>query len=74
MITREKAISNIKIKDATLGQKHTAPLSLHPFPVVGVITEGNITFQIEDEPVQHPKAAGKFNESANMRIARFDND
>lgn len=57
-----------------MGPKQKAPLHLHPSPVVGVVTEGVIAYQIEGEPVQYLKAGDAFYEPANVRVARFDND
>ncbi len=67
-------VSRVEIKDVTLAPGVTAPLHLHPCPVVGTVTEGAIAFQIEGKPVQHLKAGDAFYEPAQARIARFDND
>jgi len=74
MIASGKTISQIEIKEVTMGPKVKAPLHLHPCPVVGVITEGAISFQIEGETVQYLKTGDAFYEPAHARIARFDND
>ena len=74
MITSGKTISQIEIKEVTMGPKVKAPLHLHPCPVVGVITEGTISFQIEGENVQYLKTGDAFYEPANVRVVRFDND
>jgi len=74
MITSGKTVSQIEIKEVTMGPKVKAPLHLHPCPVVGVITEGTISFQIEGEAVQYLKTGEAFYEPANVRVARFDND
>jgi quercetin dioxygenase-like cupin family protein len=73
-IASEKVVSKIEIKEVTMGPKQRAPLHLHPCPVVGVVTEGTISFQIEGEAVQHLKVGDAFYEPANVRVARFDND
>lgn len=73
-ITPEQSIASVEIKEVTLGPKQKAPLHLHPCPVVGVITEGTIAFQIEGEAVQYLKVGDAFYEPANVRVARFDND
>jgi quercetin dioxygenase-like cupin family protein len=74
MITSAKTISRIEIKEVTMGPKVIAPLHLHPCPVVGVIIEGTISFQIEGENVQYLKTDDAFYEPADERVARFDND
>lgn len=74
MITSGKTISKIEIKEVTMGAKQKAPLHLHPCPVVGVITEGTISYQIEGESVQYLNVGDAFYEPAYVRVARFDND
>ena len=73
-ITPEISISSVEIKEVTMGPKQKVPLHLHPCPVVGIITEGTIAFQIEGEAVQYLEAGDAFYEPANVRVARFDND
>ncbi len=55
-----KMISKIEIKEVTLGPNVKAPLHLHPCPVVGIVSAGEITFQIEGKPVQYLKAGDAF--------------
>ena len=74
MIDAGKSIERVEIKEVTMGPTQKAPLHLHPSPTLGVITEGLISFQIEGEPVQYLKAGDAFYESANVRVAKFDND
>lgn len=69
-----KSIAKIEIKEVILGPGLRAPLHLHPCPVVGVVTEGTVVFQIEGDAVQHLKAGDAFYEPANKRVARFDNE
>ncbi|MDD4912108.1 MAG: cupin domain-containing protein [Sideroxydans sp.] len=69
-----KPISTIEIMEVTLGPKIKAPLHLHPCPVLGIVSAGEIAFQIEGAPVQHLKVGDAFYEPANARIARFDNE
>ncbi len=57
-----------------MGPKQKAPLHLHPCPVVGVVTEGTISFQIEGDIVQYLNVGDAFYEPANVRVAHFDND
>ena len=68
-----KTIARVEIKEVTMGPGQRAPRHLHPCPVVGVITEGVIAFQIEGKPVRRLQAGDAFYEPANVRIARFDN-
>ncbi len=73
-IDPEKSVATVEIKQITLGPKQNAPLHLHPCPVVGVIVEGAIKFQIEGQAVQHLKAGDAFYEPANVHITHFDNE
>jgi quercetin dioxygenase-like cupin family protein len=73
-ISPEKSISNVDIQEITLVPNRRGTLHLHPVPVLNVIKEGTITFQIEGEPAQHLKTGDVFYEPANVRIARIDND
>ena len=57
-----------------MGPGIKAPLHLHPCPTVGVISEGEISFQIEGQPVQHLKVGDAFYEPADVRVAKFNND
>ena len=73
-LVSDRAISKVEIKEITLGPMVRAPLHLHPCPVVGIVSAGEIAFQIEGAPVQHLKVGDAFYEPANVRIARFDNE
>lgn len=73
-MTPEKVIARTEITELTLVPKRQGPLHLHPIPVLTVIEEGNITFQIDGQPVQHLKAGDVFYEPTNVRIAHLDNE
>lgn len=73
-ITPRQSLEKIEIKEVILPPKLQAPLHLHPCPVVGVVQEGGIIFQVAGGPVQRLKAGDAFYEPANVRIARFDNE
>ena len=73
-IASGKMISKVEIKEVVLESRQSIPLHLHPCPVVGVITEGTVAYQIEGETVQYLKAGEAFYEPAYVRIARFDNE
>ncbi|MDR3419071.1 MAG: cupin domain-containing protein [Nevskia sp.] len=68
-----RTVSRVEIKEVTLGPLQHVPLHLHPCPVVGLVTEGEIAFQIEGEGVRYLKAGDAFHEPAGVRVARFDN-
>ncbi len=67
-------VSRVEIKQVTLAPKVKAPLHLHPCPVLGTVTQGEIALQIEGKPVQHLKAGDAYYEPAHAHIARFDNE
>lgn len=73
-ITPHQPLAKIEIKEVVLAPKLRAPLHLHPCPVIGVVEEGSIAFQIEGQQVQWLKTGDAFYEPANVRIARFDNE
>jgi len=70
----EKTISSAEIKEVTLGPRVRTGLHLHPCPVVGVITEGTISFQTEGSAVQQLRPGDAFYEPANVRVLHFDNN
>lgn len=74
MIDPEKTVSTILNQEVTIGPNQKSPLHIHPCPTIGIITKGEIAFQIEGKLVQHLKAGDTFYEPANVRIARFDNE
>jgi quercetin dioxygenase-like cupin family protein len=74
VIASGKVVSRIEIKEVTLGPKQSAPLHLHPCPVVGVVMAGAIAYQIEGETVRHLKVGDAFYEPSDVPVARFDNE
>jgi quercetin dioxygenase-like cupin family protein len=64
----------VEVKSITMAPGVKAGLHLHPCPVVGVITHGTISFQIEGEEMQTLRSGDAFFEPANRRVTRFDND
>lgn len=47
---------------------------MHPCPTIGVVTEGEIVFQIEGEQAKHLKIGDAFYEPADIRVAKFNNE
>ena len=74
IIPSHKMVSRVEIKEVTMGPKQKAPLHFHPCPVVGVVTEGVITYQIEGDEIRHLGAGDAFYEPAKIRVACFNND
>ncbi|HXU94788.1 MAG TPA: cupin domain-containing protein [Gallionella sp.] len=73
-LTQVRPLARIEAKEVVLEPGLHAPLHLHPCPVVGVVMEGGIVFQIEGKPVQRLGAGDAFYEPANARVVRFDNE
>lgn len=68
------AVSKVEIQEVAMGPGVKAPLHLHPCPTMGIITEGEISFQIEGQPISYLKAGDAFYEPKGIRVAKFDND
>jgi quercetin dioxygenase-like cupin family protein len=68
-------VSPQEVKGARIGfaPGQPTPRHLHPIPVVGVVTKGSFTFQIEGQAAKTIKTGEPFYEPADVRIARFDN-
>ncbi len=74
VIAPAKPVSRVEVQEVTMGPGVKAPLHLHPCPTMGVVSEGEISFQIEGQRVRRLKAGDAFYEPADVRVARFDND
>ena len=74
IIDGSKHVAKIEIQEVTMNVGIDAPLHLHPCPTVGVVTEGQIAFEIEGEQTQHLKVGDAFYEPADVRVAKFNND
>jgi len=73
-LSPEKTVTTVEIKEVTIPPHSKTPLHLHPIPVVGVIDEGVIAFQIEGQPLQHLRPGDAYFEPANTHILHFDNE
>ena len=69
-----KLVSKVEIQEIVMNVGVNAPLHLHPCPTVGIVTEGNIIFEIEGENPQFLKAGDAFFEPSNIRVAKFNNN
>ena len=74
LIDRRKPVAKIEVQEVTMNVGIEAPLHLHPCPTVGVVTEGQIAFEIEGEQTQHLNVGDAFYEPAHVRVAKFNND
>lgn len=69
-----RLISKVEIQEIAMNVGVDAPLHLHPCPTVGIVTEGNIVFEIEGEQPQYLKPGDAFYEPSDVRVAKFNND
>ncbi len=53
LIDQRKLVAKIETQEVTINVGIEPPLHLHPFPTVGVATEGQIAFEIEGERPLH---------------------
>ncbi|HET8870168.1 MAG TPA: cupin domain-containing protein [Aquabacterium sp.] len=73
-ISPSHSYSRIKTQEISIDPGIGAPLHLHPCPTFGVISQGEISFQIEGHPPQLLKVGDAFFEPADTRIAKFNNE
>lgn len=74
MFDSVQSVSKVEMQEVTMGPGTKAPLHLHPCPTMGIVTEGTIAFQIENQPVKYLNSGDAFYEPANVRIAKFNNE
>ncbi|MBX3737687.1 MAG: cupin domain-containing protein [Candidatus Didemnitutus sp.] len=73
VIDPARSVASIAIKRVTLQPHSPTGLHLHPCPVIGVVMEGEILFQLEGGPRQILRAGDAVHEPANARVLHFDN-
>jgi quercetin dioxygenase-like cupin family protein len=73
-VSPEKTVTTVEIKEVTIPPRSKTALHIHPIPVVGVIDQGIIDFQVEGQPLQHLHPGDAYFEPANTRILHFDNE
>jgi quercetin dioxygenase-like cupin family protein len=66
------SVERVEIKALTIGPGLKTGLHRHPCPVVGVIQEGQILFQVEGEPSRVLKPGDAFFEPPHRRMLHFD--
>ena len=67
-------VVKVEIQEVTMEPGIKAPLHLHPCHTMGIINEGTIAFQVENQPVRYLKSGDSFYEPANVRVAKFNNE
>ncbi len=73
IINPARPVASAAIKRVTLQPHSPTGLHLHPCPVVGIVIEGEILFQLEGGPRQILRAGDAVYEPANARVLHFDN-
>lgn len=66
------AVDRVAIREVRMPAGQLAGRHLHPCPVVGVVLEGSILFQVEGEEAQVLHAGDAFFEPADVPILHFD--
>ncbi len=74
VIERGKPVAKVAVQEVTMSVGVHAPLHLHPCPTMGVVTKGEITFEMEGAPVRHLTVGEAFYEPADVRVAKFNNE
>jgi len=66
------SIARVEVKRVTLSPGFASGLHLHSCPLVGVVVDGSILFQIDGEPSRVLTAGDAFFAAAGTRVRRFD--
>jgi quercetin dioxygenase-like cupin family protein len=72
-ISPARLVANAAVKQVILPPHCPTGLHLHPCPVVGVLLEGEILFQLEGGPAQILHPGDAVYEPADARVLHFDN-
>jgi quercetin dioxygenase-like cupin family protein len=68
-----KTIARVHAAAIDLAPGQQSGLHIHPIPVVGHVTAGEITFQIAGQPSTTLRAGDAFYEPAHTKMEHFDN-
>ncbi len=72
LLDSPKTVERIEIRRVDIAPNIASGPHLHPCPVVGMILEGSVLFQVEGEPARVLQSGDAFYEPANTRIPHFD--
>ena len=73
-VSPAKRVTMVKVNAVTLEPMRKGPLHSHPVPVLTLVEEGRIAFQVDGQPLQHLGAGDTFFEPADARIVHVDNE
>jgi quercetin dioxygenase-like cupin family protein len=68
-----KAVTQVQAAQISLPPRQIAGRHRHSMPVVGYVTAGAISFQVEGEPIHTLRSGDAFYEPPNTVITHFDN-
>ena len=68
-----KQVNMVKIQEVVMDVGIDAPLHLHPCPTMGIVLEGEIIYQGENEEGKILRIGDAFYEPANAHILKFNN-
>ncbi len=71
-LRQAKDTGRIEIREIRMLPGYAGGQHVHNGPVVGSITEGSVTYQIDGQPATVLQAGDVFYEPEDVRIARFD--
>jgi quercetin dioxygenase-like cupin family protein len=71
-LRQAKDTGRVEIREMRILPGYAGGQHVHNGPVVGSITEGSVTYQIEGQPATVLRAGDVFYEPEGVRIARFD--
>jgi quercetin dioxygenase-like cupin family protein len=66
------AVERVEVMQIRMSPGLASGLHLHPCPVVGVVTEGSVLFQVEGREARVLEPGDAFYEPANVNVPHFD--
>jgi quercetin dioxygenase-like cupin family protein len=71
-IAGTKTVERVEVRRIRMAPGLASGLHLHPCPVIGMVTEGSVLFQVEGEEKRVLKPGDAFLEPANVEVPHFD--
>jgi quercetin dioxygenase-like cupin family protein len=72
LLDSPKIVEHIEIRRVDMAANIASGMHLHPCPVVGMIVEGSVLFQVDGELARVMHTGDAFYEPANVHIPHFD--
>jgi NAD(P)H-dependent FMN reductase/quercetin dioxygenase-like cupin family protein len=67
-----KTVERVEVRQIRMAPGLASGLHLHPCPVIGIVTEGSVLFQVEGQEGRVLKPGDAFFEPANVEVPHFD--